>query len=217
MHEHEVSGRPVRGRQVTVRAVPRRRGSGPRPVRPESAAVAVRPAEVERPAVVRARRRVAQWVSGPRLLVRRPPEAVGRALRLPWAGVQRSMHRVPRLPGLSAPARASSLRRAAAGVAVVLSAAAVVAGLGLVGGAVAEVRAAEVGAGVEGPAVVAAPRAVERTVTVGGERSVWEVARTADPGASGPELAALAERIVVDNSLTSVRLRPGQVLRVTVG
>ena len=74
MHEHEVSGRPVRGRQVAVRLAPRRRGNGPRPVRPESAAVAVRPAEAERPAV--AQRRVAQWVSGPRLLVRRPPEVL---------------------------------------------------------------------------------------------------------------------------------------------
>jgi hypothetical protein len=217
MHEHEVSGRPVRGRQVAVRPLPRRRGSGPRPVRPESAAVAVRPAEAERPAVVRARRRVAQWASGPRLLVRRPPEAVGRALRRPWTSVQRSMRRVSRLPGPSVPVRASSLCRAAAGMAVVLSAAAVVAGLGLVGGAAAEMRAAEAGAAAEGPVVVAAASAVERTVTVEGERTVWEVARTAAPGVSGPELAALAERIVIDNSLTSVQLRPGQVLRVTVG
>jgi hypothetical protein len=55
------------------------------------------------------------------------------------------------------------------------------------------------------------------TVTVEAEATVWEVARLVAPESSGPELAAVAERIVTDNSLTSVQLRPGQVLRVTSG
>ncbi len=46
---------------------------------------------------------------------------------------------------------------------------------------------------------------------------MWEVAERVAPASSGPELAAVAERIVTDNSLTSVRLHPGQVLRVTGG
>ncbi len=37
------------------------------------------------------------------------------------------------------------------------------------------------------------------------------------PGLSGPQRAALAERIVTDNALTSARLQPGQVLRVAGG
>jgi hypothetical protein len=51
-------------------------------------------------------------------------------------------------------------------------------------------------------------------VTVGAERTVWDLARRLEPAADGPRNAALAERIVVANHLTSVELRPGQVLRV---
>ena len=47
--------------------------------------------------------------------------------------------------------------------------------------------------------------------------TVWEVASRVAPELSGPRRAALAERIVVDNALASVRLRPGQVLRVAAG
>jgi hypothetical protein len=61
------------------------------------------------------------------------------------------------------------------------------------------------------------PARVVVTVTVTEEATVWEVAERAVPGASGAELAATAERIVADNGLSSVRVRPGQVLRVTAG
>jgi hypothetical protein len=52
-------------------------------------------------------------------------------------------------------------------------------------------------------------------VTVGTERTVWDVAERIAPAASGPAVAALAERLVTDNGLSSVRVHPGQVLRVT--
>ena len=43
---------------------------------------------------------------------------------------------------------------------------------------------------------------------------MWDLARRLEPAADGPRLAVLAERIAVANALTSVELRPGQVLRV---
>ena len=52
---------------------------------------------------------------------------------------------------------------------------------------------------------------------VGTEPTVWDVARRLEPAASGARLAELVERIAVDNALTSVELRPGQVLRVPPG
>jgi hypothetical protein len=74
MYEHEVSGRPVQDRRVKRRHASRRRGSGPRPVRPGVTAVAVRPAEAERPGQHRSRAagRAPLWVPGMRLIVRRP-------------------------------------------------------------------------------------------------------------------------------------------------
>jgi hypothetical protein len=72
----------------------------------------------------------------------------------------------------------------------------------------AAVRAAE-------ESVAAPPGTV--VLTVRDERSPWEVARRIAPGAQGPELASIAERIVTENSLGSVPLHPGQVLRVTSG
>jgi hypothetical protein len=60
--------------------------------------------------------------------------------------------------------------------------------------------------------VAASPAAA--TVTVGAEANVWDLARRLEPGADGPRQAVLAERIAVANALTSVELRPGQVLLV---
>jgi hypothetical protein len=159
----------------------RRRGSrGPRPVRPVAVPVVVRPAALPRPAC----HAVQLLSSGPRLLARRV-----------------------RGGGAGLPLRIRMRRAlAAAGLAVVT--AAIVVGLGLLGGLVAQARA-DVGGG---PAV-----AVATTVTVGQETTVWEVARDVAPTASGPRLAALTERIVTTNSLTSVQLHPGQVLRVPRG
>jgi hypothetical protein len=101
------------------------------------------------------------------------------------------------------------LRRAVTGLAVTVVAGAVVVGLGLLADAAATGRAGE-------EAAAPAPRG-PIVVTVDLERTPWDVARRVAPGASGPELAALAERIVIDNSLGPVPLRPGQVLRVTSG
>ncbi|GAA1281198.1 hypothetical protein GCM10009609_51670 [Pseudonocardia aurantiaca] len=190
MHEHEVSGRPIEGRRgagaaggfsgrgVPVRVPPRRRARGPRPVRPGVVAVAVRPAEAERPQLVRRARRAEPLRSGPRVLVRRPV-----AEPISGRGV-----------------------RVVAGLAAMAATAAVVMGLGLLAGAASEGRG---GSG--------APARPVATVTVEAESTVWEVAERVAPASSGPELAAVAERIVTDNSLTTVRLRPGQVLRVTGG
>lgn len=181
MYEQGVALRPARDRRAGERRVLRRRASGPRPVRPPVNAVAVRPAEAERPQMPSGARRVplsvARSVPGVRTLARRP---------------------------LAVSAGAVRLRRALAGLAVTVAAAAVVVVLGVLADDAAAVRAAE---GVPGGPVV---------VTVGVERTPWDVAQRLAPGASGPELAALAEQIVTDNSLGPVPLHPGQVLRVTV-
>jgi hypothetical protein len=185
MHEHGVNGQPVQDRRVGERRqAPRRRASGPRPVRPVVNAVTVRPAEVERPQASRSRaRRVPLPVAGMRTLARRPLAAPHGAVVL--ARVQRVL----------------------AGLVVTVVAGALVVGLGLLADAAAVTRAGEAGRAPQAPVVV----------TVGAERSPWDVARRVAPGASGPELAAIAERIVTDNSLGSVPLHPGQVLRVTSG
>jgi len=159
----------------------RRRGSrGPRPVRPVAVPVVVRPATLPRPAWPA----VQLLSSGPRLLARRV-----------------------RGSGAGLPLRIR-MRRALAGAGLTVVAAAVVVGLGQLGGVVAQSRADVDG----GPAVP-----VATTVTVGPEATVWEVARGVAPSASEPQLAALTERIVTTNSLTSVQLHPGQVLRVPRG
>ena len=170
MHEHGVNGQPVQDRRAGERRqAPRRRASGPRPVRPAVNAVTVRPAEVERPQASRSgARRVPLPVAGMRTLARRPLVAP---------------------QGAVAFARA---RRLLAGLVVAVVAGALVVGLGLLADAAAVTRAREqVGRAPQAPVVV----------TVGAERSPWDVARRVAPGASGPELAALAERIVTDNSL----------------
>jgi hypothetical protein len=143
-------------------------------------AVAVRPAEAERPQLVRRARRAEPRRSGPRVLVRRP---------------------------VAEPLSRRGLR-VLAGLAATAATAAVVLGLGLLAGAASEGRG---GAGSGAPARPVA------TVTVEEEGTVWEVAERVAPASTGPELAAMAERIVTDNSLTTVRLHPGQVLRVTGG
>jgi hypothetical protein len=97
------------------------------------------------------------------------------------------------------------------GLLVVLLAAVVVVGLGqllaLAGPADPGVAAVQAGTG----SVTGSTAAV---VTVGAERTVWDLARRLEPAADSPRNAVLAERIVLSNHLTSVELRPGQVLRV---
>jgi hypothetical protein len=165
----------------------RRPARGPRPTRPVVEPVGVRPREVPRPAVGlgggASGRPAEVWrdgAGGLRLLTRRPV-AVHRGAR----------YRV---------------RRAVAGLAVVVASAAAVVALGLLA------RAA--GSDAVGPTPV--PSAPTMVTTAPGD-TVWEVAARLAPGRPGPELAALAERLVVENHLTSARLRPGQVLQVTPG
>jgi hypothetical protein len=131
----------------------------------------------------------------------RPQVPRARRLPLPLPGTRL----LARRPLAGSQAR---VRRVLAGLAATVVAGAVVVGLGLLADAAAAGRAAEEASPApRGPIVV----------TVDVERTPWDVARRVAPGASGPELAALAERIVTDNSLGPVPLRPGQVLRVTSG
>ena len=97
-------------------------------------------------------------------------------------------------------------RRLLAGVLVAVTAAVVVVGLG-------QLLALR-----DAGAAVGSPQAVESRVagvlTVDSERTVWDVAQRLEPAADGARHAELAERIAVANALTSVELRPGQVLWV---
>jgi hypothetical protein len=101
-------------------------------------------------------------------------------------------------------AGASPLRRAVAGIAVVATSAFAVVALGLL------VRIAD-------PAPVPARAPAPVVVTAAPGETVWDVAARIAPGRPGPEVAAVAERIVAENDLRSVRLEPGQVLRVAGG
>jgi hypothetical protein len=166
------------------RRIARRPSRGPRPVRPAVSAVAVRPAEAERPPV--------------------PRSAAGRVpLPVPALRTLARARAVPRVAAVSV-----RVRRALAGVGVFLASAAFVVVLGVLADSSSAVRVGE--------DVVRAPQSTV-VVTVDAERTAWDVARRLVPGASGPEVAAVAEQIVTDNSLGSVPLRPGQVLRVTFG
>lgn len=108
------------------------------------------------------------------------------------------------------PARAQwvlTVRRAAAGIAVAVVTAAVVVVLGLLAGMAGSARTGE--------AVPVPSRSV--SITVGEQETVHDVARVLAPDATEAQLSVVAERLVAANSLTSPRVRPGQVLRVTPG
>ncbi len=105
---------------------------------------------------------------------------------------------------------AGPVRRLLGGVVVAVLAAAVVIGWGQL---LALTAPAEPAPAAPGPAAVS-PSA--DLVVVGAEQTVWELARRIEPAADEVRLAALTERIAVSNALTSVELRPGQVLRVPV-
>lgn len=175
-------------------SAPRRRvaGAGVERVRPRRAS-RPRPARPEAVAVVvrppqveRPERVALAAPAGQRVLVR-PPVAVPSAVVL-------------------------RVRRVVAGVVVGALAAALVVGLGLLGDAVSEMRAAIPA----GPGVIAVSGAADAPmrVTVETPGTVWDVARRVAPAAQGPELAGVVERIVSANSLDSVVVRPGQVLRI---
>ena len=174
----------------THRSEGRRPARGPRPVRPARALVLVRPLEVPRPV-----RESAPGCGA----VDRPGGSWGPDVGLPGSGprvlVRRAVH---------AGESASRLWRAVSGIAVVAASAAVVVALGLL------VRVAE-------PAPVPAQAPAPVVVTAAPGETVWDVASRVAPGRPGPEVAAVAERIVVENDLRSVRLESGQVLRVAGG
>jgi hypothetical protein len=121
-----------------------------------------------------------------------------------------------RIPGASPGVRRGPAR-VVGGVALMLASAAVVVVLGLV--AVAAQPAVPVPAA-SAPASAAAAWTggaggqAPTAVTAAPGETVWEVADRIAPELSGAERAAFAERIVTENRLTSVRLQPGQVLRV---
>jgi hypothetical protein len=184
------------GDRRTAWRVDRRPARGPRPARPTVVPVAVRPAEVPRPTLgsgtggTTGGRLAEVWRDGHvglRLLARRSATRRGRC------GAR------------------YRLRQAVAGFAVVAVSAAAVVALGLL------TRAVESDAAAPGPVpAVVLPHAPVVVTAAAGE-TVWEVAARVAPGLPAPEVAALAERIVADNALTSMRLRAGQVLRVTAG
>ncbi len=182
--------RVEQGRTGFERGGERHAARGPRPVRPARALVLVRPLEVPRP--------VRESASGCGA-VERAGAWSGRDLARPGSGprvlVRRAVH-----VGESA----SRLWRAVAGIAVVASSAVIVVALGLI------VRVTE-------PAPVPVQAHAPVVVTAGPGETVWDVAARIAPGRPGSEVAAVAERIVVENDLPSVRLEPGQVLRVAGG
>lgn len=186
----------------------RRPASGPRPVRPAGVVVMVRPVEAPRPVRDAATGPVRDAIAGP---------VWGRA------GAGRADGRGPG-PRLLARGAATSpgrswattrLRRVVVGLALAAAAAAVVVALGLLA-RVAEPAAAPAPVRPPVPVVGSAPVAVTAPVVVTAEagETVWDVAARVAPGRPGAEVAAVAERIVADNALRSVRLEPGQVLRV---
>ena len=101
------------------------------------------------------------------------------------------------------------LRRVVAGLAVMAASATAVIALGLL--------AQIAGQSLEPAADAPRPPASSILVTAQPGETVWEVAARVAPGRSGPEVAALAERIAVENALSSARLGSGQVLRVPAG
>jgi hypothetical protein len=200
--------RPGEQQQSEVRQ-PRRGASGPRPVRPAVPPGSARPQSGPRPvpAGIVARdagsgvlgRGVGSAAAG-------RASACGRTADGALVAQQMAIVSGPRVlvrsPVPSAPPSVVRVRRIVAGFAVALVAAAVVFGLGRIADAASQAR---------GPAAAVV---AEVTVTVDAPGTVWDVVDGVAPSASGPDRAAMVDRVVVVNSLTSLRVWPGEVLRV---
>lgn len=184
----------------------RRPAPGPRPVRPAGALVMVRPLEAPRPVrdVVAGpgAERAGAWVDGAWVDGVRADGLGGAGARRAGSGPRLLVRSAVGVPGRARPG--SRLRRVVAAIALVAASAAVVVALGLLA------RVAE-----PAPMPVRPPAPVVVTAEPG--ETVWDVAARVAPGRPGAEVAAVAERIVADNALGSVRLEPGQVLRVAEG
>jgi hypothetical protein len=192
----------------------RRGTSGPRPIRPPVPPGSARPESGPRPVPAGIVAGEAGLVASGRTSVGRgvgsvAPGRVGACGRTA-EGVRRSRQmtivRGPRVlvrtPIPPMPQSAGRVRRIVAGFAVSLVAAAVVFGLGRVADAASHARAAAV------------PVVAEVTVTVDAPGTVWDIVDGVVPSADGPERAAMVDRIVAVNALTSFRVWPGEVLRV---
>ncbi len=116
------------------------------------------------------------------------------AVRGPRVLVRRPVPPVPR--------SGEWVRRIAGGLVAALVTAAVVFGLGWVADAAAQARGS------------ASPVVAEVTVTVEQPGTVWDVVDGVAPSVSGPQRAAMVDQVVAVNSLSSVRVWPGEVLRV---
>ena len=184
----------------------RRPAPGPRPVRPAGALVMVRPLEAPRPvrdaATGPGAERAGVWAGGLWADGAWGAGVSGAGARRARSGPRLLVRGAVGVPGRARPT--TRLRRVVAGIALVAASAAVVVALGLLA------RVAEPG---HAPVRPLAPVVV---IAEPGE-TVWDVAARVAPGRPGAEVAAVAERIVADNALGSVRLEPGQVLRVAGG
>jgi hypothetical protein len=231
MRGHDITEQPSRIRRAGLGG--RRLPSGPRPVRPGVVPVGVRPVQPARPATPGLARRSAALT----LLSASLGSSMGAiGSTLLGSGLlgpaRRSEQRVLARRAAAAPVIRTPRRRHGALVVAALMAvtATAVVLLGMLGDEVAAARLGAPTATSAAPAsmaasmqasVVVAPVAVVAgradTVTVGSEVTVWEVAERVAPAASGAQVAALAQRLVAENDLSSVRVHPGQVLRVTAG
>ncbi len=268
--DHPRSGEQGSGEQGSRARAPRRAASGPRPVRPPATSGSVRPEAGPRPVLAeigageldvdvagpgaagygRPQREVGSGAPGRPGSCGRTAEGV--RLRPRSTAVVCGPRVLARGAAAPAPRRAERGRRIAAGVVVVLAAAAVVFGLGRLADATSYARASDaspvaesplaegavgegavgegavgegavgegavgegaVGEGAVGEGAVGEGAVAEVTVAVHAPGTVWDVVDRVAPGVSGPQRAAMVDRTVAVNALTSVRVWPGEVLRV---
>lgn len=222
-----------RGGAAGSAQVARRAGGGPGRVRPAVVPLPSRPAQPPRPGTDTAgadARRVsvgrvgpsafaeaaAAWTvgtlgTGRTLSVVRPGPMRTAAAGVGHADTRLPVRRDPAAPSAGPGRRTLLLRRAVAGVGLVVCAALVVLALGLLADGVTAARLPD-------PTVSSGASAGgERIVTVDAPGTVWDLAGRIRPGATPVEQSALVGRIVTANALTAGEVHPGQVLRVPSG